>query len=172
MDNFWYKDSQLPPLPPPTVRDLLDPRLRCENGRTAKDLSISIIRKLTSRQRHFGDEIRAADDSHASTRLSSTCSTSSTTPSTHHDRPTSRRRRCGCTDCDELLLHRLHFPEASTPSRLSSSSLQLLPRAQRGLITTSTTPSRRHLDDKLQLSSEAAADISGKKQNRELRFGQ
>ena len=50
---------------------------------------------------------RAADGPHASTRLVSTPSTSSTPSQTPHDRPTPRRRRCGCIGFDELLLHQL-----------------------------------------------------------------
>ena len=145
MDNFWYKDTLLPPLPPPTVRVLLDLRLRCENGRTALSLSISNIQKLASRQQHFGDEIRAADEAHASSRLPSTSSTPSSTSSTRHGRPAPRRRRCSCTDCRELLLHQLHFVFQLQRVRDSLPSLpRVPPRLQLGTFTTSTPTPRRH----------------------------
>ena len=43
VDNFWWKDAQSLPLPPPTVRVPLDLRLRCENGRLVKSLNSSVI---------------------------------------------------------------------------------------------------------------------------------
>ena len=169
MDNFWYKDTLLPPLPPPTVRVLLDLRLRCENGRTAASLNISLFQKLASRQQHFGDEIRAADEAHASARLHSTSSTPSSTSSTRHGRPAPRRRRCSCTDCHELLLHQFLFV---FNSKGSETSLQQPLELLHVFNSASSRRRRPRLDDTLQHQSNAAADNSRTTAQRDLRFGE
>ena len=112
--------------------------------------------------RRLGSIPRAADGPHASTRLVSTSSTSSTPSQTPHDRPTSRRRRCGCVGFDELLLHQLRLQKTSTGSRLPSTLSPRHPRVHHGLNTTTTSSSRRQAS-----ASSSAASTYSRQQDRE-----
>ena len=117
---------------------------------------------LTLHPLRLGFVPRAADGQHASTRLVSTSSTSSTPSRTPHDRPTSRRRRCGCMGFDELLLHQLRLQKTSTGSRLPSTFSPRPPRVQHGLNTTTTSSSRRQAS-----ASSSAASTYSRQQDRE-----
>ena len=129
-----------------SLSDVHSPPKRFANEPKAPTTTISA-------SHHSDFDSRAADGAHASSTPTSTSSTSSTASQTPHDRPPSRRRRCGCTDCDELLLHhhlRIQtFTKASSPS---STSPRLPPRVQHCFITMSTSTSRRQASASRQCS--------------------
>ena len=123
-------------------------------------------------RRRLGHVFRAADGFHTPPRLVSTCSTPSTTSLTHHELPTSRHRRCGCKDCDELLLHQIRLQTTSNDSNVLKTFLTPSP-------TFSTATTRQHHDANVHISttglsfspkSNAAANNSRTTEDRNVRL--